>query len=86
MTKASNKLITNFVLCNSYLQKRNSDENDLSFATRRNCWGGVLSEHDLDEAYRVKNLLIKTFPFLSIEVEVSTCDEWVSITIENKSE
>lgn len=84
MTKASNKLITNFVLCNSYLQKQNSDENDLSFTTRRNCWGGVLSEHDLDEAYRVKNLLIKTF--IGIEVEVSTCDEWVSVTIENLSE
>jgi hypothetical protein len=80
MPKGTIQSIKAFISGNSYLQKQTSDADDLSFTTRRNCRGGQCGEADVDEAYRVKKLLLTNFD--NISVEVGGSDEWVSIYIE----
>lgn len=73
--------IKQFVSYHSYFVKRSLDENDLTFTTRRNCWGGNYAEADLDEAYKLKELLLSKY-WNTIKVEIDTCDEWVSVYID----
>ena len=75
----SNKSIINFVLSNSYLIKQNSDISDLRFTTRLHSWGGQYGDSDIDECNRVRSLLLKKFT--DIEVEITTCDEWVNLYV-----
>ena len=79
MLLATNMSVISFIKSHSYFSKQNNNVNDLCHSTRKHCTYQQYGKKDIDEAYRVKNLLEKEFS--NIEVEVSTCDEWVSLFI-----